>query len=159
MKLLPALYLRTSWNRKRWVVLSYVQDVPQQESKLSQRFPIPNTKGTTRRSSSARGTASNWETATITTWVTRCCSIDIATMSAMPSSRKPKGYASDWQTQVSISNDHTLKSRMMGNYHVRVGSGSGGSNPSADHKSNRGFRKVCSSDVLHPVRPITSCSP
>ena len=35
---------------------------------------------------------------------------------------------------VSITNDHTLKSRMMGNYHVRFGSGSGGSNPSADHK-------------------------
>src|SRR6266436_8117710 len=34
---------------------------------------------------------------------------------------------------VSITNDHTLKSRMMGNYHVRFGSGGGGSNPFANH--------------------------
>jgi hypothetical protein len=34
---------------------------------------------------------------------------------------------------VSITSDHTLKSRMMGNYHVRFGSGGGGSNPFANH--------------------------
>lgn len=35
---------------------------------------------------------------------------------------------------VSITNDHTLKSRMMGNYRVRFGSGSEESNLLADHK-------------------------
>src|SRR5713226_5384436 len=50
---------------------------------------------------------------------------------------------------VSITNDHTLKSRMMGNYHVRFGSGSGGSNPSADHKKTWHNRHH---HLLHPAK-------
>lgn len=38
---------------------------------------------------------------------------------------------------VSITNDHTLKSRMMGNYHVRFGSGGGRSDPLADPQPNK----------------------
>src|SRR5260370_3678723 len=57
--------------------------------------------------------------------VTRCCSIDIATMSVMPSWRKPKRSASDWQTQVSISNDHTLKILMKAHLHIQFGIGCG----------------------------------
>ncbi len=38
---------------------------------------------------------------------------------------------------VSITNDHTLKSRMMGNYHVRFGSGGGESDLSANHNRLR----------------------
>src|SRR5437879_5857495 len=36
---------------------------------------------------------------------------------------------------VSLTNDHTLKSRMMGNYHVRFGSGGGESDLLADPQS------------------------
>jgi hypothetical protein len=37
------------------------------------------------------------------------------------------------QAQVSISNDHTLKSWMKGNFHVQFGIGGGESDLSADH--------------------------
>src|SRR6266704_271246 len=60
-------------------------------------------------------------------------------MSVMPSLQKPKRYASDWQTQVSISNDHTLRSRVKGNFHARFWIGGGGSNPFADHTKERHF--------------------
>src|SRR2546425_8360643 len=60
-------------------------------------------------------------------------------MSVMRSSRKPKRFASDWQTQVSISNDHTLRSRVKGNFHARFWIGGGGSNPFADHTKKRNF--------------------
>src|SRR2546428_4070211 len=43
---------------------------------------------------------------------------------------------------VSITNDHTLKSRMMGNYHVRFGSGGGGSNPFANHNHQELSRRA-----------------
>src|SRR5260370_718821 len=39
------------------------------------------------------------------------------------------------QAQVSISNDHTLKSGMKGNFHVPFEIGGGGSDPFADHTS------------------------
>jgi hypothetical protein len=51
----------------------------------------------------------------------------------MPSLRKRKRYANDWQTQVSISNDHTLKSWMKGNFHVQFGIGGGEGDLIADH--------------------------
>jgi hypothetical protein len=54
----------------------------------------------------------------------------------MPSSRKQKRYASDWQTQVSISNDHTLKCRVKGNFHARFGIGGGESDLPANHTKN-----------------------
>ena len=54
-------------------------------------------------------------------------------MSVTLNLRKPKSYASKWQTQVSISNDHTLKSWMKGNFHVQFGIGGGESDLSADH--------------------------
>src|SRR6266705_6001654 len=60
-------------------------------------------------------------------------------MSVMPSLQKPKRYASDWKTQVSISNDHTLRSRVKGNFHARFWIGGGGSNPFADHTKERHF--------------------
>jgi hypothetical protein len=43
---------------------------------------------------------------------------------------------------VSITGDHTLKSRMMGNYHVRLGSGGGGSNPFANHDHHESSRSA-----------------
>jgi len=43
---------------------------------------------------------------------------------------------------VSITSDHTLKSRMMGNYHVRFGSGGGGSNPFANHNHHELSRRA-----------------
>src|SRR2546422_6169024 len=58
-------------------------------------------------------------------------------MSVTLSSRKRRRYASDWQTQVSISNDHTLRSRVKGNFHARFWIGGGGSNPFADHTKER----------------------
>src|SRR6266704_5651724 len=63
-------------------------------------------------------------------------------MSVMPSLQKPKRYASDWQTQVSISNDHTLRSRVKGNFHARFWIGGGGSNPFADHTKERHFASL-----------------
>jgi IS605 OrfB family transposase len=42
---------------------------------------------------------------------------------------------------VSITSDHTLKSRMMGNYHVRFGSGGGESDLSANHNRLRNGEK------------------
>src|SRR5579872_3958720 len=53
---------------------------------------------------------------------------DTATMKGIQSHVK-----SGYMLLVSITNDHTLKSRMMGNYHVRFGNGGGGSNPFANH--------------------------
>src|SRR5258708_8843510 len=50
---------------------------------------------------------------------------------------------------VSITSDHTLKSRMMGNYHVRFGSGGGGSNPFANHNHQE------LSTTKHYGRPCT----
>ena len=64
---------------------------------------------------------------------TNGCSISIATMSVTPELRKPKGYTSNWQAQVSITHDHTLKSRVKGNFHARFGIGGGESDLSADH--------------------------
>ena len=69
------------------------------------------------------------------------CSISIVTMSVTLNLRKPKRSASDWQTQVSISNDHTLKSWMKGNFHVQFGIGGGESNLSADHTGINGKMK------------------
>jgi hypothetical protein len=43
------------------------------------------------------------------------------------------------QAQVSISNDHTRKSWMKGNFHVQFGIGAGGSDPIADHTKERHF--------------------
>src|SRR5260370_13376203 len=60
-------------------------------------------------------------------------------MSVTLSSQKRRRYASDWQTQVSISNDHTLRSRVKGNFHARFSIGGGGSNPFADHTKERSF--------------------
>src|SRR5258708_35878280 len=61
-------------------------------------------------------------------------------MSVTLSSRKRRRYASDWQTQVSISNDHTLRSRVKGNFHARFWIGGGGGNPSADHTNRANMR-------------------
>jgi hypothetical protein len=38
---------------------------------------------------------------------------------------------------VSITNDHALKSRVIGNDHARFGIGGDGSDPSADHKKDK----------------------
>ncbi len=63
--------------------------------------------------------------------------IDIATMKGMPNHVKNGGML-----LVSITNDHTLKSRMMGNYHVRFGSGGGGSNFFANHNHHELSRRA-----------------
>jgi len=43
------------------------------------------------------------------------------------------------QAQVFISNDHTLKSWMKGNFHVQFGIGGDGSDPIADHTKERHY--------------------
>ncbi len=43
---------------------------------------------------------------------------------------------------VSITNDHTLKSRMMGNYHVRFGSGGGEGDFFANHNHHELSRRA-----------------
>src|SRR5947207_2239881 len=53
-------------------------------------------------------------------------------MSAMPS-WSTLTNSTNWQAQVSISSDHTLKSGMKENFHVPFGIGGGGSDPFADH--------------------------
>src|SRR5215469_11140324 len=55
-------------------------------------------------------------------------STDIATMKSIQRLRRNGNML-----LVSITSDHTLKSRMMGNYHVRFGSGGGESDLSANH--------------------------
>jgi hypothetical protein len=62
---------------------------------------------------------------------------DTATMKGIPNHVK-----SGYMLLVSITNDHTLKSRMMGNYHVRFGSGGGGSNPFANHNHHELSRRA-----------------
>jgi hypothetical protein len=62
---------------------------------------------------------------------------DTATMKGIPNHVK-----SGYMLLVSITNDHTLKSRMMGNYHVRFGSGGGGSNPFANHNHHERSRRA-----------------
>ncbi len=47
--------------------------------------------------------------------------------------QKRKPFARNSRTQVSISNDHTLKSRVKGNFHARFGIGGGEGDLSADH--------------------------
>src|SRR5436305_9600785 len=69
---------------------------------------------------------------TTTTRVTKCSFIDIATMSVMRSTLRQKN-ASNSLPQVSISNDHTLKSWMKGNFHVQFGIGGGEGDLIADH--------------------------
>jgi len=54
-------------------------------------------------------------------------------MSVTPKLRKVKSYANDWQAQVSITHDHTLKSRVKGNFHARFGIGGGEDDLIADH--------------------------
>src|SRR2546428_12179740 len=54
--------------------------------------------------------------------------IDIATTKGMPNHVKNGSML-----LVSITHDHTLKSRMMGNYHVRFGSGGGEGDFFANH--------------------------
>jgi hypothetical protein len=54
----------------------------------------------------------------------------------------PNHVKSGYMLLVSITNDHTLKSRMMGNYHVRFGSGGGGSNPFANHNHHELSRRA-----------------
>src|SRR6266436_3016536 len=54
---------------------------------------------------------------------------------------------------VSITNDHTLKSRMMGNYHVRFGSGGGGSNPFANHNHHELSKSVEKGGFGMPCTP------
>src|SRR6266436_3697928 len=58
---------------------------------------------------------------------------------------------------VSITNDHTLKSRMMGNYHVRFGSGGGGSNPFANHNHHELSRTA--PDEETGKRSWVACTP
>src|SRR3989454_6595851 len=58
---------------------------------------------------------------------------------------------------VSITNDHTLKSRMMGNYHVRFGSGGGGSNPFANHNHHQLSRTA--PDAATGRRSWVACTP
>ncbi len=48
---------------------------------------------------------------------------------------------------MSITNDHALKSRVIGNDHARFGIGGDGSDPSADHKKQK--------RIMVGVHPIT----
>jgi hypothetical protein len=59
-------------------------------------------------------------------------------MSAMRNGLLLKSFTGS-QAQVSISNDHTLKSWMKGNFHVQFGIGGDGSDPIADHTKERTF--------------------
>src|SRR5574340_1267531 len=65
--------------------------------------------------------------------------IDIATTKGMPNHVKNGSML-----LVSITHDHTLKSRMMGNYHVRFGSGGGEGDFFANHNHHElSNRKHC----------------
>src|SRR6266566_9298763 len=78
-------------------------------------------------------------------------------MSVTPELRKPKGYASNWQAQVSITHDHTLKSRVKGNFHARFGIGGGESDLSADHSESRN-RNVAQRGYI-PEQWSSKCTP
>ena len=62
-------------------------------------------------------------------------------MSAMRNGLLLKSFTGS-QAQVSISNDHTLKSWMKGNFHVQFGIGGDGSDPIADHTKVRLFKPI-----------------
>src|SRR6266446_3579715 len=63
-------------------------------------------------------------------------------MSVTRNWQKRRPFARNWRTQVSISNDHTLKSRVKGNFHARFGIGGGEGDLSADHTKNNGWREL-----------------
>ncbi len=58
--------------------------------------------------------------------------------------------------RVSLSYDHTLRSRVRGNAHARFWIGGGGSNPFADHTGDflEDFEQVAVGTLKKPIEPL-----
>src|SRR2546425_6711255 len=76
--------------------------------------------------------------------------IDIATTKGMPNHVKNGSML-----LVSITHDHTLKSRMMGNYRVRFGSGGGEGNFFANHNHHELSRREALAQGRRGEVPLT----